>query len=156
MVKINADLNFDRSNIPESTPIIQCHNDGVNKDDVNPIKTAHMSKDFGLRGDVLHEEPFLEATSDSLGCHNNNPSRLFSKSLNHNIPTVKPGLVRDTTANWVRITRPISSYEDGSCNTQLSKRHTEASFSEHPSVKRRTQKDEVPQSTSFPTVEAAQ
>ena len=59
-------------------------------------------------------------------------------------------------AEWVRITRPISSYEDGSGNAQLGKCHTEASFSEHPLAKRRTQKDEFLQSTSFPTVEAAQ
>ena len=154
--EINADLNFDRSDIPDSTPIIQCRNDGVNKDEVNPIKTAHTSRDFGLHGDVLHEEPSLEATSDSLVYQNNNPSGLFSKSPNNNSLIVKPGLVRDTTAKLVRITQPISSYEDGSCNTQLGKRHTEASFSEHPLAKRLTQKDEVPQSTSFPTVEAAQ
>ena len=97
-VEINADLNFDRSDIPDSTNIIQCRNDGANKDEVNPIKTMHKSRDFKLHRDVLHEEPSLEAMSDSLGYQNNNPFGLFSKSPNNNIPTVKPGLVHDTTA----------------------------------------------------------
>ena len=154
--EINADLNFDRSDIPDSKPIIQRCNDGVNKDEVDPIKNAHTSRDFRLHGDVLHEEASLEATSNSLGCQNNNPSGLFSKSPNNNILIVKPSLVCDTTAKWVRITQPISSYEDGLCNAQLGKCHTKASFSEHPLAKRLTQKDEVPQSTSFPTVEADQ
>ena len=114
-------MNFDRLDIPDSKPIIQRCNDGVNKNEVNPIRKAHTSRDFRLHGDVLHEEPSLEAMSNSLGCQNNNPSGLFSKSLNNNIPTVKPSLVCDTTAKWVRITQPISSYEDGLCNAQLGK-----------------------------------
>lgn len=152
---INANLNSDRSNNPDSMPIIQSRNYDINNDKVNPINLEHTSRDFDLHGDILHEEATIGATVDSIGCHKN-PSGPISKSPNNKTPVVKPGLESETAAKWIRITRPISSYEDVANNAQLGKRHTEAFSSEYPAAKRRLQKDEVPQSHFLLTMEAIQ
>nr|POE80118.1 hypothetical protein CFP56_40604 [Quercus suber] len=150
--EINADLNSDRSDISVSTPISQSHNHDINYDKVNPIITEHTSRDFDLHGDILHKDATKGATLNSMGCKH--PSGPTSKSPTNKTPVVKLGLVSDTTAKWVRITRPNNSCKDDANNAHLGKRYSEAFSSELSAAKRRTQSDEVLQSRSFPTVEA--
>ena len=69
---------------------------------------------------------------------------------------VRPGLVSEVSAKWVRMARPNIHYVEANNAAQLGKRHVEAASSEHPEAKRRLQRNEATQPLSFLTVEAAQ
>jgi len=115
----------------------------------------HTFRDSDLHEDSQHGDVVLDDTVDSTKC-NKVHAGLSPTSLDNKAPFVRPGLVSEAIAKWVRITRPISSYVEVAPNAQLGKRHIEAYSTKHPEAKRQSQQNVVSQPLSFSTVEATQ
>ena len=126
-VDINADLNLDK---PISTLSFQSQNEAINDDTINPINLERTSRDFDLHEDSQHGEAVLDDMMDSTE-FNKVHVRLSPTSLDNKASFVRPGLVSEATAKWVRITRPISSYVKVAPNAQLGKRHVKAYSTKH-------------------------
>ena len=138
------------SNKSVSTPSFQSQNDAINDDTINPINLECTSKDSDFHEDSQHGDVVLDDMVDSTECNKVHVG-LSPTSLDNKASFVRPGLVSEATAKWVRITRPISSYVEVAPNAQLGKRHVEAY-----STKRQLQQNKASQPLSFSTVEAAQ
>ena len=151
-VNINADLNSDK---PDSMPSFQSQNDAINIDTINPINLERTSRDFDLHEDSQHGEAVLDDMMDSTEC-NKVHVRLSPTSLDNKASFVRPGLVSEATAKWVRITQPISLYVEVAPNAQLGKRHVEAYSTKHLEATCRSQQNVVPQLLTFSTVKADQ
>ena len=145
-------MNLDK---PISTLSFQSQNEAINDDTINPINLERTSKDSNLHGVSQHEDTVLDATVDSTECNKAHVG-LSPTSLEKKDPFVRPGLVSEVSAKWVRMARPINPYVEVTPAAQLGKRHVEASFTEHPEAKHRLQQNEASQPLSFSTVEAAQ
>ena len=145
-------MNSDKS---VSTPSFQSQNDAINDDTINPINLECTSKDSDFHEDSQHGDVVLDDMVDSTECNKVHVG-LSPTSLDNKASFVRPGLVSEAIAKWVRITRPMSSYIEVAPNAQLGKRHVEAYSTEHPEEKCRSQQNVVSQPLSFSTVEAAQ
>ena len=152
LIAINDDLNLEK---PISTPSFQSQNDAINDNTINPINLECTSKDSDLHEDSQHGDAVLDDTVDSMECNKAHVG-LSPTSLDNKALFVRPGLVSEATAKWVRITRPISSYIEVAHNAQLGKCHVKAYSIEHPKAKRRSQQNVVSQPLSFSMVEVAQ
>ena len=149
----NADLNPDK---PVSPPIFQSQHEAVNDDTINPINSKRTSRDSDLHGVSQHEDTVLDDTVESTGCNNARVGLSPTSLGNKKGPLVRPGLVSEFSAKWVRMAQPNNHYVEVKNAAQLGKRHVEASSSEHPEAKHRLQQNEASQPLSFSTVEAAQ
>nr|POE91849.1 putative ribonuclease h protein [Quercus suber] len=131
---INADLNSDKAN---STPYFQSQEDGINDNAINPTITERKIREFDLHEDIQQGKNVMEDTVDSTAYHKVNVGPVLNSPENE-ASFVKPGLVKEVTAKWVRSSRPTSSHVEVNTTAQLGKCHTEASSTEHPEAKRRS------------------
>ena len=120
------------SDKPDSPPIFQSQHEAVNDETINPIISERTSRDSDLHGVSQLADNSLDDTVEVTGsneaCVGLSPTSIGSKKA----PIVRPGLVSEVSAKWVRMARPIIHYVEANNAAQLGKHHVEAASSEHP------------------------